>query len=259
MINITIYNRHFYLTQESLSRRSAREIIPLVLEIVQPQSVIDVGCGVGGWSSVFLELGVREILGIDGDWVDTRMLQIPKTCFASHDLTQPLQLNRKFDLVVSLEVAEHLPSKCAEVFVDSLVRLGPIVLFSAAIPLQGGTHHINEQWPEYWSKLFEEREYVAVDAIRKRLWQNNEVDVCYAQNILFFVNQNYLKTHAFLKKAFERTCTNQLSLVHPKIYLAKSDPKNFSLRQMLQSFPIVFEKSLERAFRNLSRKFKQTK
>ena len=59
-------------------------------------------------------------------------------------------MNRKFDLVLSLEVAEHLPSECAEAFVESLVNLGPVILFSAAIPYQGGENHVNEQWPEYW-------------------------------------------------------------------------------------------------------------
>lgn len=128
-------------------------------------------------------------------------------------------MDRQFDLVVSLEVAEHLPSECAEIFVDSLNRLGPVILFSAAIPFQGGTHHVNEQWPDYWVKHFQEKGYVVIDYIRKQIWQNDNVERWYPQNILMFARRDYLETHPFLKREFENTTTSQLSIVHPKQYL----------------------------------------
>lgn len=133
-----LYTEQFYIDQRKSSRRSANEIVPLVLELIQPKSVIDVGCGVGAWLSVFRECGIEDILGVDGNWVDKNMLEIPENRFLVFDLTTPVLMNRHFDLVVSLEVAEHLPSECAEIFIDSLTRLGPTILFSAAIPFQGG-------------------------------------------------------------------------------------------------------------------------
>lgn len=140
-----LYTKDYYKDIQGGSRRSAKVIVPLVLELIQPRSVIDVGCGVGAWLSVFKECGVRDIMGVDGDYIDKKMLQIPQERFLSFDLREPLRMDRQFDLVVSFEVAEHLPSECAERFVDSLVRLGPAILFSAAIPFQGGAHHMNEQ------------------------------------------------------------------------------------------------------------------
>lgn len=92
---------------------------------------------VGTWLSVFREKGVKDIVGIDGDYVDQNMLHIPEGAFIALDLTQPIKLNREFDLVVSLEVAEHLPIECAETFVETLTSLGAVILFSAAIPFQG--------------------------------------------------------------------------------------------------------------------------
>jgi 2-polyprenyl-3-methyl-5-hydroxy-6-metoxy-1,4-benzoquinol methylase len=65
-------------------------------------------------------------------------------------LIQPLDLEKEFDLVVSLEVAEHLPASAADQFVNTLVKHGKKILFSAAIPGQGGQDHLNEQWPDYW-------------------------------------------------------------------------------------------------------------
>lgn len=154
----TPYTGAFYKTHRDGSRRSARQIVPLVLELVQPKSVIDVGCGVGTSLSVFNQCGVEDFYGIDGDYVDRNILEIPEQRFFVSDLTEPIQLNRQFDLVVSLEVAEHLPDTCAEIFVDSLTKLGPVILFSAAIPHQGGTRHVNEQWPEYWARYFKRKD-----------------------------------------------------------------------------------------------------
>jgi hypothetical protein len=61
---------------------------------------------------------------------------------------------RTFDLAICLEVAEHLPPEAAEGFIDSLTRLAPVVLFSAAITFQVGNQHLNGQWPDYWATLF---------------------------------------------------------------------------------------------------------
>ena len=165
------YSSDFYKNIQIDSRQSAREIVPLVLELIPCKQVIDVGCGIGSWLSVFQEFEVESIFGVDGEWVDEKMLEIPPEVFRSFDLTKPFSMDRKFDLVVSLEVAEHLPHESAKQFVDSLVSLGPVILFSAAIPFQGGTNHINEQWPHYWLKLFQERGYVGIDCLRKKVWE----------------------------------------------------------------------------------------
>jgi SAM-dependent methyltransferase len=215
----TPYTVDFYKNHRDGSRRSARQIVPLVLELVQPKSVIDVGCGVGAWLAVFNECGVEDFCGIDGDYVDRNMLEIPEQRFFVSDLTKPIQLNRQFDLVVSFEVAEHLPDTCAEMFVDSLTKLGPVILFSAAIPHQGGTRHVNEQWPEYWVKYFQATGYSVIDCIRRKIWANDNVDYCYAQNTFLFVGKDYLEKNALLKAEHESTNPASLSIVHPNKYL----------------------------------------
>lgn len=193
--------------------------MPLVLQLLPVRSVVDIGCGVGSWLSVFRKLGIDDICGIDGDYVDQDLLQIPPDRFQSFDLTKPFSLGRVFDLAVSLEVAEHLPADCAAVFVACLTRLAPYVLFSAAIPFQGGTHHVNEQWPDNWAGLFREHDYLPVDFIRKRVWQNDGVSWWYAQNTLLFARADLVKSNAALGAEFEKTNPNQLSLVHPRQYL----------------------------------------
>jgi SAM-dependent methyltransferase len=219
MKNNTPYTGEFYKLHRDISRQSAKQIVPMVLELVRPKSVIDVGCGVGAWLSVFKEYGVDDIYGIDGDYVDRNMLEIPEQRFFPSDLSKAIRLNRQFDLVVSLEVAEHLPNNCAETFVDSLTKLGPVILFSAAIPHQGGTGHVNEQWPEYWAEHFQAKEYAVIDCIRKKIWTNNEVDYYYAQNILLFTKMDYLEKSPLLKSEHQSTNPASLSIVHPTKYL----------------------------------------
>jgi SAM-dependent methyltransferase len=214
------YTNHFFEELHDGSYRSAREIIPLILELVQPRSIIDVGCGAGTWLSVCREFGIEDIFGVDGDYVDKKILKIPKERFSSFDLRKPFCVGRQFDLVLSLEVAEHLPLESASTFIDSLTGHGSVVLFSAAIPHQGGEQHINEQWPEYWMELFRHKGYVVIDCVRKRIWQNPNVESWYAQNVLMFVQKDHLDVHPLLKREFEITAITQLSIVHPKKYLS---------------------------------------
>jgi SAM-dependent methyltransferase len=213
------YTKNFYERLRNGTTRSAEVIAPLVLKLLPVRSVVDIGCGDGSWLAVFRKLGVDEIFGIDGEYVDPDLLQIPKDRFQAADLTKPFTLGRVFDLAVSLEVAEHLPADCAPVLVECLTRLAPVVLFSAAIPLQGGDHHINEQWPDYWAKLFRERSFLPVDFIRKRVWQNDAVEWWYAQNTLLFARTDVIERSAALKDEFEQSNRNQICLVHPRQYV----------------------------------------
>ena len=213
------YPKTFYECLRNGVMQSAEVIVPLVLEFVPARSVVDVGCGDGSWLAVFQRYGVDEILGLDGDYVDRETLQISRERFQACDLTRPLAIMREFDLAVSLEVAEHLPPECAEVFVRGLTELAPVVLFSAAIPFQGGTHHVNEQWPDKWAELFRERGYVPVDFVRKRVWQNTAVEFWYSQNTLLFVRSSVVEMSNPLREELRQTSPDQLCLVHPRQYL----------------------------------------
>ena len=213
------YTNEFFDTIRDGSRRSAQIVAPIVIELLQPKSIVDVGCGDGSWLSVFRALGVTDLLGLDGDYVDRRQLQIPEDRFRATDLSSPFVLDRSFDVAMSLEVAEHLPPSSARGFVESLTQLAPLILFSAAIPLQGGTNHLNEQWPEYWVELFKAHDYLAIDFIRGRIWSNPEVEWYYAQNMLLFAHPQCLRDNDELTRLYQQTNPEQLSLVHPTRFL----------------------------------------
>jgi len=213
------YTEDYYADLMEGTRSSAGVIVPLVMELVNPKSVVDVGCGTGSWLSVFNEQGIEDILGVDGEWVNKTTLEIPEERFVSSDLEHSFSAGRRFDLVVSLEVAEHLPSERADIFVNTLTGLGSVVLFSAAVPYQVGENHVNGQWPEYWMELFRSKGFVAIDCFRRSVWCDEKVEPWYAQNILLYAEQRYLNNQPTLKKAYELYGTSQLAVVHPKLYL----------------------------------------
>jgi SAM-dependent methyltransferase len=210
------YSDEFFEKLEGGALRSARVIVPMILELVEPTSVVDVGCGTGAWLSVVRGHGVADVLGIDGDYVDRARLLIPEDAFLAADLSRPPKLDRRFDLVLSLEVAEHLPPSGAAHFVRFLCSLGDTVLFSAAVPGQGGTNHLNEQPQDYWAGLFTQSGFEPIDCFRDRLWDRKDVDWWYIQNTIM-----YCRTGGALERvraeALPHPVSVSLNRVHPKL------------------------------------------
>jgi SAM-dependent methyltransferase len=207
------YDAKFYESLDARVRDSAATVVPIVVDLLRPASVLDVGCGRGTWLSAFVRCGVTDIVGVDGPHHSPGDLEIPPDTFVGRDLTHPLDLGRRFDLASSLEVAEHLPAEFAAAFVASLVAHAPVVLFSAAIPFQGGADHVNEQWQSYWAALFADHGYVPVDAVRPRVWGDARVAYYYAQNILLYVDAQHPDLGAL--RANAATGAWPLDVVHP--------------------------------------------
>ena len=171
-----VYDEQFYGSFNAGMERSAGEVVPLVMRLVKPTDVVDVGCGEGVWLAAFRGAGVHRILGMDGPWVDSARLAIPADALRAVDLTGPLQTTDRLDRCVSLEVAEHLPQRSASAFVRMLVTLAPAVLFSEAIPVQRGAGHVNERWPTNRTNLFSLHDYVRLDPFRHVMWHNRDID-----------------------------------------------------------------------------------
>lgn len=169
---------------------AAEEFLHIIQRHVQPQSVVDVGCGLGTWLKVFEESGLKNILGIDGNYIEKSNLKISEKNFLLHDLSTPLNYNRRFDLAICLEVAEHLPESASEIIIDTLTGLADTILFSAALPNQGGQNHINEQSFSYWVQKFNKKGYIVKDIFRNEIWLNEKIDWWYKQNMFLIIKSD---------------------------------------------------------------------
>jgi len=233
---------------ETYNRKAAEIIAPLIFDRFHPTSVLDIGCGIGTWLSVFRDLGVQTIVGVDGDWVDRSLLRpfISQDCFIPYDLRQELNLYKNFDVVLSLEVAEHLAEECADVFVKSLVNHGDVIVFSAAVPSQEGENHVNEQWPSYWIEKFAKHQLFPDNGLRSQIWSNKNLEFWYKQNILVFTKQ-------------QTDCT-VFDVVHPEPYMHKIRALNTKIadyeqgRVSLIQYLVPLAKKIIRKLKSYARK-----
>jgi hypothetical protein len=188
-----VYDEKFFRWVNLAACTSAQVILPIVRDAIRPASVVDVGCGQGSWLSVWNELGVEDVYGYDGSYIDKARLLIDPARFLACDLEKLLQVDRRFSLAQCLEVAEHLPPAAAEGLVSGLCNLSDIVLFSAAQPGQGGERHINERLPSYWAQMFRAHDYLPFDCVRPQLEDKMNVSPWYRYNPVVFANQDGMK------------------------------------------------------------------
>jgi SAM-dependent methyltransferase len=214
------YDERFFDAQIAGSLRSARIILDLLFRLYQPRSVIDVGCGRGAWLAVAGALGAQTLIGVDGDWVDPARLLSDRIEFRTVDMEQDFDVGARYDLALSVEVAEHLSEDRAKPFVDILCRTSDVVLFGAAIPHQGGTNHINEQFQSYWVQIFESQDYECFDVIRPAVWNDDDVEWWYRQNTFLFVKrQARIELDGELLRSMAKPIVD---IVHPLNYEALS-------------------------------------
>ncbi len=90
MFGRNLYSRKFFAHLRDGSARSAHALVPIVLDIHPARSMVDVGCGVGGWVKAFADRGV-DAVGVDGDYVDRKQLLIEGSRFVAHDLNRELE------------------------------------------------------------------------------------------------------------------------------------------------------------------------
>lgn len=239
------YSQQFYSGRLAGARSSAEAIVPWVVDLLRPTSVLDVGCGTGTWVSTFHKAGVTDVLGVDGDWVDAKMLEVPAENFRRADLTKEFDAGRRYDLVMSLEVAEHLDAAVADRFIESLIRHGDVVLFSAAVPDQGGFHHVNEQWATYWIDKFASRGFEAMDCVRGRFWNVPEVCWWYSQNAFFFVKKGALDKYPRLFEARDKYTMSGIPAIHPGFYEERvTKLRRPGFIETIRQLPSAFQRSM---------------
>lgn len=218
---------------------SAEVCLEQMQKLAEMRSVLDVGCGDGRWLQKARELGAASVSGVDGPWTDLDALMVGRDDFEVHDLSKPIDLDRRFDLVISLEVAEHLLPESSGTFIDTLTRHGDLIVFSAAIPYQGGYRHINERWQSAWTEMFDRRGYAVFDLLRHKLWDRQDVHYWYKQNILVYARRERADLIRSIEAFIESEKISQLPLdiVTPERFVNAAAYTQIAFRPLLRELP----------------------
>lgn len=209
-------NRIKYIHEENVHNlKSPMEIVPVLVKLLTPKSVVDFGCGLGTFLYCFKIEGVKEVLGLDGSWVNKELLNkyISHDEFLECNLEEPLNLGKRFDLAISLEVAEHIPEKAADIFIENLVSTSQMIVFSASVPNQDGQNHINEQWLNYWEQKFSKHNYIMHDILRPLFWDNPNIFWWYKQNMVLVTSK---------ESNFQTNCDVLKNVIHYEFLNDKS-------------------------------------
>lgn len=227
---------------------AAEQVLPILFEVYKPASILDVGCGLGNWIQVAKKMGINDITGVDGSYVNRSLLKINVEEFVEKNLTEPFDLGRKFDLAICLEVAEHLPESSANGLIQSLTLHADVIMFSAALPGQGGQNHINEQWPKYWQKIFNNHGFEMIDFFRPKIWNNAKIERWYRQNLFLVIRKGHPLS------SLGNSLAN--ALVHPELFEVVNE--NYELK--IQKLKSTIKKLQSRDFIGmLSNIFKRKK
>lgn len=183
MNNAEFYNAQFYAYQWRGAYESAKQVVPLIVKMYGPETVADIGGGVGAWCKAFEENGINAVC-VDGDYIKPEQRLCEQ--YITADIAEALPKLPAVDLAVCLEVAEHLPETRAKSFIAELCQVADTIVFSAAIPGQGGTNHINEQPHEYWHELFKQNGFKREDVLRLGVAGCDNVEWWYKQNIFTY-------------------------------------------------------------------------
>jgi hypothetical protein len=208
-----------YTAEEAARIYSAYTVLAVLREQVSFSSVLEVGCGRGIWLAVASRMGASRVVGLERRWALVKDPYCDPAWIQSCDLENRLDLGERFDLVLSLEVAQRLNPSSAARFVTSLTRHGDLILFSAAIPHQGGVGHINEQFADYWAQLFAKAGFSPLDIIRRRIWNVQGIRLSFRQNILLYVSMKYLSNNQWARDAL--LASGPISAIHPQTYLQR--------------------------------------
>ena len=184
-----MYDEKYYKKHETGSYISALQILKYITSFIDIKSVIDFGCGMGTWCKAIEDLGISNILGIDQHIYDSKYMLIPEKNYMRYDLRKELLFSHKVDIAISVEVAEHIEEEYSERFIHNLCMCSDLILFSAALPFQGGTGHVNEKSCTFWANIFNKFKYKPIDCIRPHFWNNKQIEVWYRNNCILYAEK----------------------------------------------------------------------
>lgn len=228
------YQSSYFQKRKGISSISAEITLQKLSKFLNFSSVVDFGCGTGTWLAACQNMGVNKILGFD-HYANESELLIERKYFHKKSLAEKICLDEKFDLAMSLEAAEHVEQIFADKIIENLTNASDVILFSAAIPGQGGTNHVNEQTPRYWAKKFANHGFAQFDVIRPLIWDEDDVAWWYKQNTFLYIHSDANQRIKF--EELDQVLVNQ-HIIHPQCLADKIeefDIENASIKNLTRA------------------------
>lgn len=235
-----MYATDWHLRLAAKTDYSAQIILPDLLRLFEVQSTLEVGCGNAHWTRAAVSVGVGDYLAVDGPWNVQSDLVIEPSHYLALDLSRPLPLDRRFDMAICLEVAEHLEEKYSNTLIDSLVDSAEIVVFSAAMPLQGGYRHVNEQQASWWRAKFNDRGFQAFDLVRPKHWSDEAIHYWYRQNTFVYVRRANDRAMAAAEAEQRAVYAAPIlfDAVHPERYQQMASYRDIQGKRLARKLPV---------------------
>jgi hypothetical protein len=187
---------------------AAHAMVSMLHGLFKPRNVLDLGCGDGAFSREFIKHGC-PVAAFDR----TQPALIARESWDYINLLAPYNFTSHYDLALCLEVAEHLPTgHVTDELIRNLCQSADVVVFSAAIPLQGGSGHVSEHWQSFWAEKFSRYSYLPCSVVRDYLWNLSHIPPWYAQNTLVYARQATLDF-------YNLNATTHLDAIHPNLWL----------------------------------------
>ena len=212
-----------------------QKIVKEILKYFSPKSIVDIGCGLWTFVKIFQDSWIEITHWVDWTWVNKELLHISQKDFFEKDLEKYHNFDKKYDLALSLEVAEHLSPDSAENFVKTLTSASDYIIFSAALPNQWGQNHINEQTPMYWEKLFNKQWYKMYDVFRHIFWEDQDIFWRYKQN-MFLILKEWINLPTGLEEKTPRY------IIHPELYQEAKNSLNSPYKAIIYGLYLTKEK-----------------
>lgn len=235
-------NASYYSSRHEKTKGTAEYVLGILPDdLLEGSHVLDMGCGVGTWGLEATNRGATRISCVDGDWVDRNVLEISRDCFHPVDLCKDYPPKEEYDLAIWLENAEHLPVERGKQLIAWLSQHCDWVLFSAAIPGQGGTGHINEQWQSWWAKEFIAQQYSPYDYVRPKIWCNDKIPSYYRQNIVLYIKDDCNIDTSYFTPVNNPKLLNRVHYDQWKTFIRHPGVR-YSIRLLIRSLIYVFKR-----------------
>ncbi len=186
------YNDRYYKRHLVQYRDWENKVGKYLYDELKPNSVLDLGCGVGSYLEGFFDAGCRDLLGIELNFDKAKKYIVDNIFFfiVEGDATIELNLNRKFDCIISFEVGEHIEPNGTEMFINNLTSYSnKYIILTVAPPGQRGTGHINLRDRDFWIKSIVIKGFLyRKDLVEKykKVWKKFNVEKYIINNLMVF-------------------------------------------------------------------------